>query len=84
MAHLQQVQFMWYEHFWQVSVYTLSRLKYFNTTKPMCTKCVIYWLSAKLGSKKEIEICKYIKCDVSALTWVKISSFLVFREVQIY
>ena len=21
MAHLQQVQFMWYEHFWQVSVY---------------------------------------------------------------
>ena len=22
MAHLQQVQFMWYEHFWQVSVYT--------------------------------------------------------------
>ena len=20
MAHLQQVQFMWYEHFWQVSV----------------------------------------------------------------
>ena len=36
-----------------------------------------------LGSKKEIEICKYIKYDVSALTWVKISNFLVFREVLI-
>ena len=22
MAHSQQVQFMWYEHFWQVSVHT--------------------------------------------------------------
>ena len=64
--------------------YTLSRLKYFNTTKLTCTNCVIYWLSAKLGSKKEIEIYKYIKYDVSALTWVKISEFLVFREVSIY
>ena len=27
---------------------------------------------------------KYIKYDVSALTWVKISDFLVFREVLIY
>ena len=37
-----------------------------------------------LGSKKEIEICKYIKYDVSALTWVKISNFLVFSKVLIY
>ena len=63
---------------------TLSRLKYFNTTKLTSTICVIYWLSAKLGSKKEIKICKYIKYDVSALAWVKISNFLVFREVLIY
>ena len=63
---------------------TLSKLKYFNTTKLTCTNYVIYWLSAKLGSKKEIEIYKYIKYDVSALTWVKISNFLVFREVLIY
>ena len=62
-----------------VYLYTLSRLKYFNTTKLTCTNCFIYWLSAKLGSKKEIEICKYIKYDVSA--WLK---FLVFREVLIY
>ena len=27
---------------------------------------------------------KYIKYDMSALTWVKISDFLVFREVLIY
>ena len=48
--------------------YTLSRLKYFNTTKLVCTNCAICWLSAKFGSKKkEIEICKYIKYDVSAL-----------------
>ena len=46
--------------------------------------CVIYWQSAQLGSKKEIQICKYIKYDVSALTWVKISTFLVYREVLIY
>ena len=26
MAHLQQVQFMWYEHFWQVSVYIYIRM----------------------------------------------------------
>ena len=26
MAHLQQVQFMWYEHFWQVSVCSVSPL----------------------------------------------------------
>ena len=29
-------------------------------------------------------MCKYIKYDMSALTWVKISNFLVFREVLIY
>ena len=53
---------------------TLSRLK--HTTKLKCTiTCVIYWLSAKLGTKKEIEISKYIKYDVSASTWVKISNF---------
>ena len=38
-----------------------EQTKVFNTTKLMCTNCVIYCLSAKLGSKKEIEICKYIK-----------------------
>ena len=47
--------------------YTLSRLKYFNTTKLVCTNCPICWLSAKFGSKKEIEICKYNKYDVSYL-----------------
>ena len=62
-------------------IYTLSRLKYLHTTKLTCTNYVIYWLSAKLGYKKEIEICKYIKYDVSALTWVKISNFSVFRGV---
>ena len=49
-------------------MYTLGRLKYLHTTKLTCTNCVIYKLSAKLGSKKEIEICKYIKYDVLALT----------------
>ena len=34
--------------------------------------------------KKEIEICKYIKHEVSAMTWVKISNYLVFHEVLIY
>ena len=53
-------------------------------TKLTCTNCVIYKLSAKLGSKKEIEICEYIIHDVLPLTWVKISNFLVFREVLIY
>ena len=54
---------------------TLCRLKYLHATKLTCTNCVIHWPSAKLGSKKEIEICKYNKYDVSALTWVKISNF---------
>ena len=66
------------------SQYTLSGLIYLHTTNLKCITCVIYSLSAKLGSKKEIETCKYIKYDVSALTWVKISNFLVFREVLIY
>ena len=48
--------------------YTLSGLKCLHTTNLKCITCVIYWLSAKLGSKKEIEICKYIKYNVSALT----------------
>ena len=56
----------------------------FQHHKTHATNCLIYWLSAKLGSKNEIEICKYIKYDVSALVWVKISNFLVFREVLIY
>ena len=65
-------------------MYTLSGLKYLHTTNLKCTNSVIHWLSAKLGSKKEIEICKYIKYDVSTLTWMKISNFLVNREVLIY
>ena len=60
----------------------------YNSTKVFahhktCTNCVIYWLSAKLGSNKEIESYKYIKYNVSALTWLKISNILVFREVII-
>ena len=54
---------------------TPSGLKYLHNTNLKCITCVIYWLSAKLGSKKEIEICKYNKYDVSALTWVKIIIF---------
>ena len=57
-----------------------KRTKVFAHHKTHVANCVIYWLSAKLGSK-EIEICKFIKYEVSALTWVKISNFLVFREV---
>ena len=38
--------------------------------------CITYWLCAKLGSKKEIEIYKYIEYDMSALIWVGISDFL--------
>ena len=64
--------------------YTLSRLKYFNTTKLVCTNCAICWLSAKFGSKKEIEICKYNKYDVSVLFWETITNSLVFRKVLIY
>ena len=61
-----ETEFEWIHFF-----YTLSELKYLHTTTLKCITCVIYWLSAKLGSKKEIVICKYIKYDVSALTWVK-------------
>ena len=53
----------------------LSGLKYLHTTNLKRITCVIYRLSDKLVSKKEIEICKCIKYDVSALTWVNISHF---------
>ena len=49
-----------------------EQTKVFAYHKLTCTNRAMYWLSAKLGSKKEIETCKYIKYDVSALTWDKI------------
>ena len=49
---------------------TASGQKY--TTKLTCTKCDIYCVSAKLGSKKVIGIFKYLKYFVLAITFVKI------------
>ena len=46
--------------------------RYSNTTKLTCTKCGIYRVSAKLGSKKVIGIFKYLKYIVLAMTFVKI------------
>ena len=54
------------------AIYTASGQKYSNTTKPTCTKCDIYCVSAKLGTKKVIGIFKYLKYIVLAITFVKI------------
>ena len=65
-------------------IYTLSGQKYFNTTKYPCTDCAIYRLNIQLGAKMGIEIYRYQKFVVLALTLVKIFGFLTFREVLIY
>ena len=63
---------------------TASGQKYSNTTKLTCAKCDIYCVSAKLGSKKVIEIFKYLKYIVLAITFVKIFEIYIFHEVLIY
>ena len=64
--------------------YTLSGQKYLYTAKYPCTDCVIYRLNIQLGAKLGIEIHRYQKFIVLALTLVKIFDFLTFHEVLIY
>ena len=54
---------------------TLSGQKYFNTTKYPCTDCAIYQLNIQLGAKMGIEIYRYQKFVVLALTLVKLLTF---------
>ena len=62
----------------------LSGRKYLNTVKYTCTNCVIYRLYNELYSKMRIDIYKYQKYVVLALTSMKFFQFLVFHEVLIY
>ena len=65
-------------------VYTLSGQKYLKTAKYPCTDSAIYLLKIQLRAKMGIEICRYQKFIVLALTLVKIFDFLTFHEVLIY
>ena len=67
-----------------VGDYTLSGQKYLNTVKYTCTNCVIYRLFNELCSKMRIDIYKYRKYVVLALTSMKFLHYLVFHEVLIY
>ena len=58
---------------------TASGQKHSNTTKLTCTECDIYWVSAKLGSKKVIGIFKYLKYIVFAITQGEIWQWLQLR-----
>ena len=53
-------------------LYTLSGQKYFNTAKYPCTDCAIYRQKIQLGAKMGIEIYRYEKFIVLALTLVKL------------
>ena len=64
--------------------HTQSGQKYLYTAKYPCTDYVIYRLKIQLGAKMGIEICRYQKFIVLALTLVKIFDFLTFHEVLIY
>ena len=72
------------EYFRLGSVYTLSGQKYLYTAKYPYTDFVIYRLNIQLGAKLGIEILRYQKFIVLALTLVKILDFLTFHEVLIY
>ena len=48
--------------------YTLPGQKCWNTTKYSCTDCAIYQLNIQFGAKMEIEIYRYQKFVVLALT----------------
>ena len=64
--------------------YTLSRQKYLNIVKYTCANFVIYRLYNELYSKMRIDIYKYRKYVVLALTSMKFLQVLVFHEVLIY
>ena len=60
------------------------RQKYLYTANYPCTDCAISQLKNQLGAKMGIEIHRYQKFVVLALTWVKFFNFLTFHEVLIY
>ena len=55
---------------------TLLYQKYSYPTKYPCSDCAIYRLNIQFGSKMEIEIYRYQKFVVLALTWVEFFYFL--------
>ena len=50
--------------------------KYSYPTKYPCSDCTIYRLNTQFGAKMEIEIYRYQKFVVLALTWVEFFYFL--------
>ena len=62
-------------------IYTLSGQKYLNTVNYTCTNCVIYRLYNELYSKMRIDIYKYRKYIVLALTLTKFLSLFVFHDL---
>ena len=66
-----------------MSLYTLSGQKYLNTAKYPCTDCAIYRLNIQLGAKIGIDIYRYHKFVVLAITSVKMFDFFRFHEVLI-
>ena len=63
---------------------TLNRQKYLNTPNIHVLILPFIWQKIQLGAKMGIEIYRYLKFIVLALTLVNIFDFLTFHEVLIY